>query len=157
LEAEVLEIRERNVECDNSDDSDDSEKDHPHHLEGMPIPPRKLFGLRRRALLDLGRFHTGSDFVFNDSNSLNGFRCCPPGMTITGISAGYLILDITDCPEPPEVGQTVFFHPRYWTIASACRNPSVSLRLESKFDGWKKYGLPKTGNPVSGLTESIDP
>jgi predicted amino acid racemase len=125
LEAEVLEVRTRLMTAGPDGAA--------HHADGLPRP-RPVFGQRRRALLDLGRFHGVSFFPDPDQNregDLEGLDCRLAGAFIAGLSAGYLLLDITDCDQPPQVGQTVSFQPGYWAIAGAFRNPGLAITLAS--------------------------
>lgn len=124
LEAEVLEIRTRRL--DPSQDGPD------RHADGLPQPPATS-GRRRRALLDLGRFHSAADLLQDGGHGdfvLSGLNCCLPGAFIAGISAGYLALDVTDCPTTDlRVGQNVCFQPSYWTLAAAFRYPGLPIFL----------------------------
>jgi predicted amino acid racemase len=127
LEAEVLEIRTRRPGPGLNGGAGPA-----GHVAGLPEPPdRPRPGQRRRALLDLGRFHSAADLIQNGGHGdfiLSGLNCRLPGAFIAGISAGYLVLDITDCAEEPRVGQTISFKPSYWSIAEAFRNWGVLIK-----------------------------
>ena len=123
LEAEVLEVRTRLMAAERGDEA--------HHIDGLPRP-RPVSGRRRRALLDLGRFY-GASYLLTQTQSqeITTLGGDLPGAFIADLSAGYMVLDITDCDPAPQVGQTISFKPGYWAIAEAFRNPGLSLTLVS--------------------------
>jgi predicted amino acid racemase len=123
MEAEVLEVRTRLMTAEPGGAA--------HHADGLP-QPRPVSGSRLRALLDLGRFYGASFFPGpgpNGEGDLEGLDCRLAGAFVAGFSAGYLLLDITDCDQPPQVGQTVSFQPGYWAIAGSFRNPGLTITL----------------------------
>lgn len=61
-------------------------------------------GIRRRALLALGRADVGE---------LETLEPCESGITVVGGSSDHCILDVTDCPRHLQVGDTVSFSLRY--------------------------------------------
>ncbi len=61
-------------------------------------------GVRRRALLALGRADVGE---------LETLEPCESGIIVVGGSSDHCILDVTDCPRPLAVGDTVSFSLRY--------------------------------------------
>lgn len=109
LEAEVVECHERDIEP-------------PRHSvrngQGLRLVPECL-GRRRRALLDCGRLHTVVEELTLDF----------PGAEIVDFSGNYAVLDITDCPAPPGIGDRVTFRPGYWAVARAFRTPAVLKRF----------------------------
>lgn len=111
ITAEVLEVRTRMM----------SPTPRPilHHADGQesPLPSAPALGRRVRALLDIGRFHTEA----------GDLACILPGAEIVGLSSGYMVLDVTNCREPVDVGQEILFHPGYWAMARAFRTQSVTI------------------------------
>lgn len=83
----------------------------------LPVLP----GRRRRALLDLGYFHIHPCELAS----------LVPGAVITGVSSGYTVLDITDCPADISaalrVGSRVLFRGGYWSLAKGFRSPGVKI------------------------------
>jgi predicted amino acid racemase len=130
LEAEVLEVRTRRLETEAACPA--------HHADGL-ARPAVMTGCRRRALLDMGRFHGATDLVAGgrrDDDGLTGLSYDGlPGAFIAGLSAGYLVLDVTNCRPAPAVGQTICFRPRYWALAAACRHPAVTIALREEGPG----------------------
>lgn len=61
-------------------------------------------GVRRRALLALGRADVGE---------LESLQPQETGITVVGGSSDHCILDVTECPRPLKVGDTVSFSLRY--------------------------------------------
>ena len=78
-------------------------------------------GRRLRALVDCGSLHT----------EVSGLSLHLPGASMVDHSGNYLVLDLTDCPQPPAVGDRLRFAPSYWAVARACRTPQVSIRFTS--------------------------
>ena len=60
-------------------------------------------GMRRRAIAAIGRQDMDCD----------GLTPLEPGVTVVGASSDHLILDITECPEPLQVGDVVRFTLNY--------------------------------------------
>lgn len=122
LEAEVVEIRSRLVEPP-------AEEPVPRHLDHQERPAAVLTGLRRRALLSAGRFHTSLGIIDHQGAPvLHRMGCHLPGAVITGLTAGYLVLDITECSQPVWVGRKIRFSPGYWSMAQGFRNPMMDIR-----------------------------
>ncbi len=78
-------------------------------------------GRRLRALVDCGSLHT----------DVSGLSLDLPGGSVVDYSGNYTILDLTDCPHVPAVGQALRFSPSYWAVARACRTPQVPIRIIS--------------------------
>ncbi len=132
--AEVVEIRDREI-------GPESESECLHHLDGQARVLPGPVGRRRRALLDAGRFHISLGGILSSEPLILGrFKCHLQGAVITGITAGYLVLDITDCRQRVQVGQHISFHPGYWAMARAFRNPTTLISV--KQDEPKPAGLP---------------
>ena len=84
-------------------------------------------GRRRRALLDLGFFHTeGKELA-----------CTLPGTFIAECSSGYTALDVTDCPVPVAVGNEVFFTASYWSLSKSFRSSAMPV-LPVTDDAWSR-------------------
>jgi hypothetical protein len=107
----------------------------PHHgatFFGQFKPAPSPQGRRLRALLDLGRFHTGFGRLSgSDSRLLDQLSCLDPGAFIVGVTAGYTIVDVTECPNTPKVGDNMSFRPGYWAIAQAFRHPGVEVAIHN--------------------------
>jgi predicted amino acid racemase len=86
-------------------------------------------GRRTRALCEMGRFHTS---LSSASANLDHLSCERPGVVVVGLTAGYVAVDVTDCPVPVRVGDCLKFHPGYWAIAQAFRNPLVQLEIRGE-------------------------
>jgi predicted amino acid racemase len=115
-------------------------------------------GLADRALLDCGRFHVGH--VQSGASGyppLDGLECLWPGAVIVGATAGYLVLDLSNCPERPKVGETVSFRPGYWAIAQSFMNPGVSVTLASNPDSRDISRSNSILDPPSDLAPSAPP
>jgi predicted amino acid racemase len=82
---------------------------------------------RTRALCEMGRFHTSLNVA---SVNLERLACQEPGAAIVGLTAGYIAVDVTDCPRPVKVGQWLDFHPGYWAMAQAFRNPLTRVEIQ---------------------------
>ncbi len=122
LEAEVVEIRRRLIEAP-------EEGPVPHHTDHQERPDAVLTGWRLRALLAAGRFHTSLGSIDRQGAPiLSRMVCHLPGAVITGLTAGYLVLDVTECRRPVRVGQKICFTPGYWSIAQGFRNPMMEIR-----------------------------
>lgn len=67
-------------------------------------PVYEDYGVRRRALLALGRADVGE---------LESLTPLDSGVTVVGGSSDHCILDVTDCPRSLQVGDTVSFALRY--------------------------------------------
>lgn len=122
--AEVVEIRDREI-------VPESEGECLHHLDGQARVRPGPVGRRRRALLDVGRFHISlGGLLDSEPQILDHFQCRLAGAVITGITAGYLVLDIADCRQLVQVGQHISFHPGYWAMARAFRNPTTLISVK---------------------------
>jgi predicted amino acid racemase len=86
-------------------------------LDGFPVMQSSVFGKRLCALLDVGRVHA----------KLEELVCALPGARIANISSNSLVLDVTDCPVAPHVGQQVPFRLGYWSIARLFHSFSVPV------------------------------
>ena len=64
---------------------------------------------RRQAILDFGALHTSPDRLYPDI----------PGMTLLGVSSGYSLYDVTDCPESVEEGMFCTFGLHFASLARA--------------------------------------
>jgi predicted amino acid racemase len=91
----------------------------------------------RRALIDLGRFNVGPvNLSPTGYPPLDGLTCLMEGARIVGVTAGYLVLDVTASPKGPEVWEWVAFRPGYWALAQGFRNREVSVEtVGSALDG----------------------
>ena len=105
LSATVLEVHDRDIR---------PPRHSVHNGHGLSVAPL-LTGKRKRALIDCGSLHT----------DVAGLSLQMPGAEIVDFSGNYAILDVTDCPRPPLVGDHVHFLPSYWAVARACRVPQV--------------------------------
>jgi predicted amino acid racemase len=83
---------------------------------------------RTRVLCEMGRFHTS---LGSNSANLDHLSCEKPGSIVVGLTAGYIVTDITDCREPVKVGEYLKFCPSYWAVAQAFRNPLVQIEIRS--------------------------
>lgn len=110
LSAEVLEIHPRRFAAE----------DKPAFADGECLPPFRLPppGIRLCALLDIGRAHVAPEDLVGISL---------PGAFPIASGTGYTVLDVTDCPCPPGVGDRLFFRPGYWSILRAFHSPLVAL------------------------------
>lgn len=77
-------------------------------------------GIRRRALLALGRADVGE---------LETLIPCQPGITVVGGSSDHCILDVTDCGTPPQVGDTVSFRLRYSHLLYLTGREDVAVEI----------------------------
>lgn len=110
LRAEVVEVREK-----------------PSYPQGQfcidafgHTPEYEDRGIRRRALLALGRADVGE---------LESLEPCAAGITVVGGSSDHCILDVTDCPEPLRVGGTVSFRLRYGHLLYLSGRDDVRIAL----------------------------
>ncbi|MDR2302051.1 MAG: alanine racemase [Deltaproteobacteria bacterium] len=88
--------------------------------------------LSPRALLDMGRFQAGKVYPCSPQTvPLEGLECLWPGAAIVGSTAGYIVLELSDCQIRPEVGDLVSFRPGYWPMATAFRSRDVKVELET--------------------------
>ena len=92
-------------------------------LSGVPVPGARRRAMflrgqilecswkkgRRQAILDFGALHTAPEKLFPDM----------PGMVLRGISSGYSLYDVTDCPEPVEDGMFCTFGLHFVSLARA--------------------------------------
>lgn len=124
ISAEVLEIKTINI------DSGDGQPcaRHAGHTDFLPRAAG-LNGRRTRVLCDLGRFHTS---LSAGALNLERLSCEKEGCAIVGLTAGYVAVDVTDSPEPVKVGQRLRFHPGYWAVAQACRNPLADIEFQNE-------------------------
>ncbi|MDR3205407.1 MAG: alanine racemase [Deltaproteobacteria bacterium] len=100
------------------------------HACGQDQPPISPQGPRLRALLELGRFHVSPGRVCGlEENELDQLICLTPGCFVTGLTAGYIILDVTDCPLKFKAGDKISFVPGYWAAAQAVRSASVKVEI----------------------------
>ncbi|MDR1578573.1 MAG: alanine racemase [Deltaproteobacteria bacterium] len=113
--------------------------------EILEIRERLVSGhYHKRALIELGRFQSGVSLVPGDQSCLNHclekLNCLWPGSEIVGMTAGYLIVDVTNSPQNLHVGQELLFRPGYWALSQAFLadfdlviiNSSQSLSVSSK-------------------------
>jgi len=73
-------------------------------------------GIRRRALLALGRL---------DAGDVTKLRCTLPGVEILAATSDHTVLDITDCPIPLQVGDVLHFRMSYEGMMYATACPHV--------------------------------
>ncbi len=140
LEAEVVEVRRRLVE------PEEDEAPGRHHADHQERPAAAPAGLRLRALLSLGRFHTSLGSIGRQGAPiLSRMTCHLPGAVITGLTAGYLVLDVTECRQPVRVGRKIRFTPGYWSMAQAFRNPMVEIRATRDGGVSELEGRPQSG------------
>ncbi|MDR0356578.1 MAG: alanine racemase [Deltaproteobacteria bacterium] len=146
LRVEVVELKTRWI-------ADDDENGF-GHASGQLVPPVRRRGLRRRALVNMGRFHVGLDSPVNlrKGNPRHiSLPCDLPGAEIAGLTAGYLVLDVTDCPGPVKIGQKVTFWPGYWGLSQAFRNPAVKILADEARRPSSVVDEPAAGeNPARG-------
>ena len=76
-------------------------------------------GDRRRALLNVGR----------EDVDPQGLTPCDPDLRVLGASSDYLILDVTEAPEPIGVGDVVHFAPSYGSLLAAMDSQYVEKKL----------------------------
>jgi predicted amino acid racemase len=124
ISAEVLEIKTISVNPGNGQPC-------ARHAGNTDFLPRAsgLNGRRIRALCEMGRFHTSLSAA---SLNLERLVCEKEGCAIVGLTAGYVVVDVTGSPEPVTVGQCLLFHPGYWAVAQACRNPLVDIEIRDE-------------------------
>ncbi|MDR2113452.1 MAG: alanine racemase [Candidatus Accumulibacter sp.] len=108
LAAEVLEVEPRRygTEAPALPDND-----------GYPLMPSPPPGVRRCALLDVGRMHV----------KLEDLACLLQGASIIGVSSNYTVLDVTDCAAAPKPGGRVFFRMGYWSMGRLFRSPAIEV------------------------------
>ncbi|MDR2367092.1 MAG: alanine racemase [Deltaproteobacteria bacterium] len=99
----------------------------------VSLRPRANNGsMEPRALLDMGRFQAGKVYPCDpQSIPLEGLECLCQGAAIVGSTAGYTVLNLTDCHIMPKVGDIVSFRPGYWPMATAFRSRDVKVVLET--------------------------
>lgn len=78
-------------------------------------------GLRRRAILNLGR----QDVV------VDGLEPLDPGIVVLGGSSDHLLLDVEDAAAPLKVGDEVAFHPGYGALLALSTSPYVQKLVRS--------------------------
>ena len=113
LQSEILEIQSRDFSVDKTAALPE--------FNGYPVIPAPIAGKRQCALLDVGRIHA----------KLEELVCPLPGARIMNISSNYMVLDVTDCPVAPRIGQQVLFRLGYWSIARLFHSflvPVVAVR-----------------------------
>jgi predicted amino acid racemase len=108
LAAEVLEVERRRF-----DRAPPALEDTDGYPLLLPPPP----GIRRCALLDVGRAHV----------KLEDLHCCLPGAVVIGVTSNYTVLDVTACASPPRVGDSVLFRMGYWSMLRLFRSPAVDV------------------------------
>jgi len=73
------------------------------------IPQWEDLGLRRRAILALGR----------QDVQVEGLLPQRPGVTIVGASSDHLVVDVTEAKPPVRLGEELEFRPLYGAVATA--------------------------------------
>lgn len=89
----------------------------PSALNAFGDAPRwKDLGLRRRAILALGR----------QDVQIEGLLPHRPGVAIVGASSDHLLLDVTDADPPVRLGEELTFRPLYGAVATAMASSCIT-------------------------------
>ena len=81
--------------------------------EQPPLPPDR--GVRARVILNVGRCDVGEA----------GQLICPAGVTVIGASSDHLVLDVADCPQTLQPGDTLRFRLFYQGMLFAFQSADV--------------------------------